>query len=279
MTRSPTECHAPCLNVVRHISLGSPPPLRLSDSALPTGGFVASSGLESFIQHGFIATDSRGASDLKGKSSFTLLDFLSESLVSYSLLNLPFFQRAHLATWRLREAFDRREVEDDAMTVDEDGRPSKAIDTLDETVQEIVRLDAELEAMLLNHVTRRANKAQGVALLTLYTKAFGSLGSTGGSHAFNRNRDASTMSVEQTMADLIDALKTASRKPVRMQGHLPICFAVLTAALGLSLGKWTAIRLSCDVVQQADQNSLLQAAPSTSTSFYKPVPSCRLRCG
>ena len=45
------------------------------------------------------------------------------------------------------------------------------------------------------------------------------------------------------MTRLMDALKTATRsKRSSMQGHLPICFAVLCAALGLSLGACRAAR-------------------------------------
>jgi len=205
--------------------------LLLSDSALPTGGFVASSGLESFVHHGFIATGSASTAS----SSFTLLEFLRESLVSYAHLNLHFFQRAHDAAWRLRESAAA------AAAVAGNGESSysqQMKQSLNDTVEEIISLDADLEAMLLNHVTRRANKAQGIALLTLYTRAFGAPVNTTSSNGTTATAAAKTApSIETAMAGLIDALKAASRRPVRMQGHLPICFAVLAAALGLSLGR------------------------------------------
>lgn len=176
--------------------------LSLSDSALPTGGFVASSGLESFLQHGFLQTSTGGS------QSFTLLSFLRESLVSYAHLNLHFFESAHKAVWSLRRL---------------DKPDNIAIDAI---VNEIIDIDDGLEQMLLNHVTRRASKAQGIALLTLYSRAFATLPS-----------QAAGEGAATSMTQLMDALKLAVRsKSSSMQGHLPVCFAVLCAVLGLSLG-------------------------------------------
>ncbi|KAK7054882.1 hypothetical protein VNI00_003345 [Paramarasmius palmivorus] len=69
--------------------------------------------------------------------------------------------------------------------------------------------------MTLNHVARRASQSQGVALLTLYTKSFAS----------NTNIDA---------ANLVADYKLMIRRE-EAPGHLPICWGILTAALGLSL--------------------------------------------
>ena len=183
-------------------SLPSPDHCSLSDSALPTGGFVASSGLESFLQHGFLPSTATA-----GPSSFTLLSFMRESLVSYAHLNLHFFRAAHKAVWDLRAA-------------SEPGHSQ-----IDQATAEIIRIDNELEQMLLNHVTRRASKAQGIALLTLYSRAFATQAVPAGSD-------------NDRLTELMDALKLATRsKKSSMQGHLPICFAVLCAALGLSLGE------------------------------------------
>lgn len=82
--------------------------------------------------------------------------------------------------------------------------------------------------MLLNHVTRRASKAQGMALLTLYSRAFASLG-----------KDAEKATISQRSVNtLMEDLKAACRgKKATFHGHLPTCFAALCAALGLSLGR------------------------------------------
>lgn len=178
----------------------------LSDSALPTGGFVASSGLESFYQHGFISSSSAVAS--ANSRSFSLLLFLEESLSSYAHLNLPFFDAAHDVVWVLR---------DNSITTSTD---------VDEAVKAITKLDADLEAMLLNHVARRASKAQGIALLALYGRAFAETANEAQAEPTQARLDA-----------LMEKLKLASRgRNATMYGHLPICFPVLCAALGLSLG-------------------------------------------
>jgi urease accessory protein len=143
------------------------------------------------VQHGLI-----------DQSSLSLSSFLLHSLVSYAQLNLPFFRKAHDAVSALRHQ----------------------VANLEDTVETVLAVDAELETMMLNHVTRRASKAQGVALLTLYSRAFTETSTTSSAPA-------------KVMDELIAALKKASRKPVTLQGHLPVCFAVLTAALGLSLGE------------------------------------------
>lgn len=199
----------------------------LSDSALPTGGFVASSGLESFLQHGFLVPSfvpSGPSASIAATGSelpqFSLITFLQQSLISYSHLNLPFFRDAHNEVWEVRQT----EQEGDAVR-------------LEQAVERIIALDTSLEAMLLNHVTRRASKAQGIALLTLYGRAFAS--------PLQTRRAAETTNIaideqiakHQRMTSLVEALKAASRRPVKLQGHLPICFAVVCAALGLSLGR------------------------------------------
>ena len=56
--------------------------LLLTDSNLPTGSFVASSGLESFVKHGF--------SQSKSKSHESTINFIQDSLATYSHSALPF---------------------------------------------------------------------------------------------------------------------------------------------------------------------------------------------
>jgi urease accessory protein len=174
---------------------------------LPTGGFVASSGLESFVQHGFIATTSTSAKHAAAIPPFNLQSFLKALLSSYAQLNLSFFARAHHAVWKLRD-----------------------LDTasLDATVSRLVAIDAELEAMLLNHVARRASKAQGIALLTLYSRAF----------ALPLDSKDREDEVQLRIDALMEMLKTLARgRTATLHGHLPTCFAVMCAALGLSLGQ------------------------------------------
>ncbi|TIB93553.1 hypothetical protein E3Q19_01045 [Wallemia mellicola] len=144
--------------------------LLLSDSNLPTGGFVASSGLESFVGHGYL-------------SETKLVDFLAFSSENTSRTTLPFIKAVYAIL----------ELET----------------SIDEKIDRLIRLDRIHEAQMLNNVNKRASKAQGIAMLTLYTKSFGN--------------DA-----------LIGRFKLLTRK-AQTEGHLAICWALMTATLGLPL--------------------------------------------
>jgi urease accessory protein len=169
--------------------------LLLSDGNLPTGSFVASSGLESHVKHGFSSQPDPTAA------------FVRDSLETYARSALPFVSDAQ----RIVESVYREEGDEGA---------------LERVVSDLVVLDGHYQAMTLNHVARRASQAQGVALLTLYTKGFsrpvGHLDST------EQARDV-------RLGILVNRIKTMVRKG-DTYGHLPICWGVLTAALGLSLG-------------------------------------------
>ena len=203
--------------------------LLLSDGNLPTGklyadpiscrtrliffkgAFVASAGLESFVTHGFLTPQET----TKGKKNDTLsyvVDFVRDNLNSYARTALPFVSDSHvLVQQKIGSA-----------------------DPIAATLQDLRALDDLYESMTLNHVARRASKTQGVALLSLYTKGFTKppvLRETSGispDSPENEARDA-------RIGVLVDKLKLAVRRE-EIHGHLPVCWGVLTAALGLSLG-------------------------------------------
>ena len=179
--------------------------LLLSDSNLPTGSFVASSGLESYLKHGFSSLSSSGSATI---------DFIRDSLGSYARSALPFISDAHRAV----EAFAL-----DKETDDKDEKFHRIIRTLTD-------LDELYQSTTLNHVTRRASMAQGVALLTLYSKGFSQTPS------LSPFSNAETRGHENRMKTLLESFKSKVRKG-EVFGHLPICWGALTAALGLTLGK------------------------------------------
>ena len=174
--------------------------LLLADSNLPTGSFVASSGLESYFKHGFSSLSSTGSATI---------DFIRDSLGSYARSALPFISDAHRAV---------------ALDKETDG------DFYDHILCTLTDLDELYQSMTLNHVTRRASMAQGVALLTLYSKGFSQTPSLS---AFS---NAETRDHEDRMKTLFELFKSKVRKG-EVFGHLPICWGALTAALGLTLGK------------------------------------------
>ncbi|TPX42155.1 hypothetical protein SeMB42_g03746 [Synchytrium endobioticum] len=107
----------------------------LADSALPTGGFVASGALEVAVQSKHITTLP------------SLLDFLSQSIHACG----------HSAGITTISTYDAS---------CDDQSP------LDKVVDGIVEIDAYYDACMTNHVARRASRTQGSAHLTLMSRAF-----------------------------------------------------------------------------------------------------------
>ena len=174
--------------------------LLLSDSNLPTGSFVASSGLESFVKHGFASS-----------SDSATINFIRDSLASYAHSALPFASDAHRVVSRLNTQ-DRDDKNHNSMVMDD-----------------LSALDDLYDAMTLNHVGKRASKSQGVALLSLYSKGFSrspSLSEFLGGELGDR---------ESRMNNLFQVFKLRVRRGDG-HGHLPVCWGALTAALGLTLG-------------------------------------------
>ncbi|TIB65341.1 hypothetical protein E3P77_02722 [Wallemia ichthyophaga] len=115
--------------------------LLLSDSNLPTGGFVASSGLESFIGHG----------QSHGQLTHTaLIDFLRFSCDNTASTTLAYINGVHSII-----------------------RDTPSPTPTRTQLEQLKRLDGVHDAQMLNHAAKRASKAQGMAILTLHAKSFG----------------------------------------------------------------------------------------------------------
>lgn len=185
--------------------------LLLSDSNLPTGSFVASSGFESYIKHGFPSTDSSESRSNTGTQR--TLTFVRDSIAAYARNALPFVSDVH----RVMDHF-LQEISGEKEHVDQ---------ILDAHLKKLQELDELYDVMTLNHVTKRASKSQGVALLTLYSKGF-SIPSL-----------PSTTPVQSDRVKNVSVLVARYKTMVRAEdasGHLPICWGILTGALGLKLG-------------------------------------------
>ena len=178
--------------------------LLLSDGNLPTGSFVASSGLESHVKHGF------------SKSSVTstekMMDFIRDSLHSYAHSALPFVTDAHVAVCQEFSAWNQT--------------GDQIFERL-ECREQIIQLDALYDTMTLNHVARRASKAQGVALLTLFAKGFSRPSWLESNESDDRRWSA--------ISSFINHIKLDIRRETT-HGYLPVCWGVLTGVLGLSVG-------------------------------------------
>ncbi|KAF9569279.1 urease accessory protein UreF [Agrocybe pediades] len=189
--------------------------LLLSDSNLPTGSFVASSGLESYVKHGFASSS---------PTDVATVDFLRDSLASYARGALPFVSEAHKMVMKYGLAEDGK--------VQEAGKD----EGLDSVLEALSELDALYQAMTLNHVARRASMSQGVALLTLYSKGFSR------PPFLSMHSGAESCERESRMRILLDRFKLRVRKE-EVHGHLPVCWGILTAALGLSLQRTQYLHL------------------------------------
>ncbi|KAJ2011802.1 hypothetical protein GGI06_004387 [Coemansia sp. S85] len=122
----------------------------LADSQLPTGGFVASAGLEAALQAGLVSEGAaEGASD-------SLTAFIKDSALNQARLALPFCSRVYEETA--------------ARLAQESGGSSAAIQSV---LAEFLGLDNYLHAMLSsNKVAMRASVAQGGGLLSLFTRGY-----------------------------------------------------------------------------------------------------------
>jgi len=177
--------------------------LLLADGNLPTGSFIASSGLESFVAHGFFGGPIHNLDNT--------VSFIRDSVATYARSALPFVADVHQVVVKAVIG----------------GGADDLAGPLDRVYEEIKVLDGLYETMTLNHVAKRASKSQGVALLTLYTKGF--------------SPPTSLLTKSATARDtfvgkLVDRYKLEIRRE-EVQGHLPICWGILTAALNISLGK------------------------------------------
>lgn len=196
--------------------------LLLADGNLPTGSFVASAGFESYVKHGFFGSSSPEAPSAAGRANQAIKDFIQDSLCSYAHSALPFVSDAHIAVsefcFNLTQSLSHPE------------------EPKNQLLHRLVSLDELYHAMTLNDVTRRASKAQGVALLTLFSKGFSRPGLAS---------DTCTNEQERLISLLVDEYKLKIRKE-DTPGHLPICWGMLTASLGVSLGECSVEdRTSC----------------------------------
>lgn len=244
----------------------------LSDSNLPTGGFVASSGLESYFAHGFLhrittTTSSRGgvssgSRQNGGGSSQTqqerlasaTVDFVRWGLTSYARSAVPLMVRVHeiVSEHLERSISDRGTSSTQGREADHEQGYRQSREAC---LSSLVKLDEEYHTLALNHVLRRASKAQGMALLTLYTKSFAESplrqdhtdptddGKDDSRRQQQRLRQARRLEASQ----LLSAYKRLIRKATsptyipssttdpRPHGHLPLMFSLLLSSLSISL--------------------------------------------
>lgn len=194
--------------------------LILSDSNLPTGGFIASAGLESYYSHGFLT---HGQEQLVSST----LSFVEHTLANYATSVLPYMCAAY--------ALADKYVQGDERALDAIGR-----------------LDWHHHTLLLNHVSRRASLIQGMALLTLYMRSFAPYpGAKDNEHA-----QPEPKSHDFRARTLVEQLRQRIRRggaklssgamslsATELAGHLAICTGVFSCCVGLSVERMIHVNL------------------------------------
>ena len=234
--------------------------LLLSDGNLPTGSFVSSSGLESYFKHGFphdATNTTPSAPNVKPPPQMdAAITFIRDSLSSYAQLSLPFVTDAYLAVQAFRDASSSFQTEG--------------------TLRQLQDLDRLYEVMTLNHVAKRASRAQGVALLTLHSKGLSPppwLDSLFESDSPGESQPKGSVPFangQPKLDTLIDTFKLLIRKG-DTQGHLPICWGILTGALQLSLSG------PCPLPPQDLDLTFLQRDRNLSSYSFMPALSSQLQ--
>ncbi|WRT68266.1 uncharacterized protein IL334_005242 [Kwoniella shivajii] len=261
----------------------------LLDSNLPTGGFVSSSGLESFAKHGFLSpipptyhssfsssvttTPNRAdqSPEIKKRSvGEGIVEFAKAEVKNYAMTTGSFVGDSWtLVHDALRQYETQRRTSkgkgkgkgkgtaDEIATAEEEEQLE--IDKLvEKVVESISRLDKYHEATLLSHVGRRSSKAQGVAMLTLYTRGLSkptyetssdrdqlhkiTNGHDNDDYDDDYDDDDSEKEIDwevkrdETTKKIVDSFKRLIRKN-ESPGHLAVCWGLMTSCLGLSLDR------------------------------------------
>ncbi|KAI8323306.1 hypothetical protein GQ54DRAFT_296861 [Martensiomyces pterosporus] len=182
----------------------------LADSQLPTGGFVASAGLEAAIQGGLIRD---GALEWEDDS---FVEFIRGSTHNQARFALPFCSRTHEQVSRhLERAFSTSDEHDKVVAL---------------VLEDIVRIDSYHHAMVSsNKVAMRASVAQGGGLLSLFNRGYAQAN-------FMANKRG------QTCVRVAKELQRLSRLG-EIRAHWPTVFGFVCAAMDIGLARMQQLYL------------------------------------
>lgn len=176
--------------------------LVLGDSALPTGAFISSGGLESFVQSGQVKTPA----DVE--------NFVRNSMHNFASSQLPF----------IVQSFDLV--------------ASASYDDAD-LLEALASIDRELDAHLAcNPVARRASASQGLAYATLLVESFGHwMVRPSLARAYKAAIRQGKWPHLEGPCDLFFSQDAVSTIIGRLSGHFAMSFGLACASLKLSLRK------------------------------------------
>jgi len=189
------------------------------DSALPTGGFIASNGLEAFAKLHPNQTSSR---DVEA--------YVNWSVHSCGYTNLPFVT----AVWKLVDAWVLR----DGQLQTERGKER----AMKNVLRRIGNLDREYDVFMNNAIQNAASRKQGDGIVMMGVKCFADqLNPKGGKRPMGQGHedDGGFDNDPQELGPSIRILKPfkALLRSEEVAGHYPIAFAMIARLLGFDLGK------------------------------------------
>ncbi|KAF9348536.1 hypothetical protein BGX34_002425 [Mortierella sp. NVP85] len=193
------------------------------DSALPTGGFIASNGLEAFAKLHPNRTSPR---DVEA--------YVNWSVHSCGYTNLPFVT----AVWKLVDAWVLR----DGQLQTERGKER----AMKNVLHRIGNLDREYDVFMNNAIQNAASRKQGDGIVMMGVKCFADqLNPKGGGKrplGQEHEDDGGFDNDPQELGPSIRILKPfkALLRSEEVAGHYPIAFAMIARLLGFDLGPFQA---------------------------------------
>jgi urease accessory protein len=190
------------------------------DSALPTGGFIASNGLEAFAK---LHPDATSPKDVEA--------YVNWSVHSCGYTNLPFVT----AIWKLVDEWTLR----DCQLKTEKGK-AKAMKSV---LHRIGNIDREYDVFMNNAIQNAASRKQGDGIVMMGVKCFADqLNFKASSRARSTLLEEEEEEVGEEESELgpnIRILKPfkALLRSEEVAGHYPIAFAMIARLLGFDLGE------------------------------------------
>ncbi len=185
------------------------------DSALPTGGFIASNGLEAFAK---LHPDQASPRDVEA--------YVNWSVHSCGYTNLPFVT----AVWKLVDEWIVR----DSQLKTERGKER----AMKSVLYRIGNLDREYDVFMNNAIQNAASRKQGDGIVMMGVKCFAEQLNYKGDR--NERYDGEGLgNDQQELGPSIRILKPfkALLRSEEVAGHYPIAFAMIARLLGFDLGK------------------------------------------
>ncbi|KAF9280477.1 hypothetical protein BGZ68_007210 [Mortierella alpina] len=193
------------------------------DSALPTGGFIASNGLEAFAK---LHPDSTSPRDIEA--------YVNWSVHACGYTNLPFIN----AVWTLVDTWTLR---DRGLKTERGKR--KAMESV---LHRIGNIDREYDVFMNNAIQNAASRKQGDGIVMMGVKCFADQLNTSSSQGrkstgWNPRYGEEEVEVDENDNELgpniriLKPFKTLIRSE-EIAGHYPIAFAMIARLLGFDLG-------------------------------------------